>query len=326
MVSIIVPVYNGEKTLDRCVNSILCQTYKNIELILVNDGSEDNTKNICDGYVLKDERVKVIHKKNGGVSSARNVGLKVAKGKYIQFVDSDDYIDLNMTETLVDSIVKNETQLAICGINYGENEASNSDEFPNVQFMLVKDMFRIVPNFVLNYFPNSVCNKLYIRDNISENFIESISLGEDLIFNFEYFKAITAVTIIPNRCVHYSIHNKDSLTGRVGSERVYDTLEVYKYSKKFYLEYGCKQNLLETEKLCKETIIYTMRDICIERKYADDYKDNIYDTVFNDKEIVQIFSDFKLLSFGQKIILFLLKNKMYRMLKLFTYTTGLINW
>ena len=101
-ISIIVPVYNVEKYLPTCVDSILCQTFTNFELILVDDGSTDRSGIICDEYEKKDTRVKVIHKENGGLSSARNAGLYIAKGKYIGFVDSDDFIDKEMYIVLYD--------------------------------------------------------------------------------------------------------------------------------------------------------------------------------------------------------------------------------
>ena len=100
-ISVIVPVYKAESYLDRCVESIVNQTYKNLEIILVDDGSPDNSPKMCDDWAKKDERIKVIHKKNGGVSSARNAGINEATGEFVQFVDSDDYIDLSFCEQLV---------------------------------------------------------------------------------------------------------------------------------------------------------------------------------------------------------------------------------
>ena len=98
LISIIIPVYNVAVYLPRCLDSILAQTYKNLEIILVDDGSKDNSGKVCDEYALKDSRIKVIHQKNQGVSVARNAGLRIAKGDYIGFVDSDDYIETNMYE------------------------------------------------------------------------------------------------------------------------------------------------------------------------------------------------------------------------------------
>ena len=106
LISIIVPVYNVEKYVEKCINSIINQTYKNLQIILVDDGSKDNSGKICDEFKLKDNRIEVIHKNNGGLSDARNAGLKLAKGDYIGFVDSDDYIEADMYETLYNLIKK----------------------------------------------------------------------------------------------------------------------------------------------------------------------------------------------------------------------------
>lgn len=114
LISIIVPVYNVEKYLDRCIKSILQQTFKDFELILVDDGSTDGSEAICNQYRDIDNRIKVIHKENGGLSSARNAGLDIARGMYIGFVDSDDYINNKMYEILLDELIKNDSDLSIC--------------------------------------------------------------------------------------------------------------------------------------------------------------------------------------------------------------------
>lgn len=114
LVSIVIPIYNVEKDLKRCVESILNQTYKDIEVILVDDGSPDDCPKICDEYEKIDERVKVIHKKNGGLSDARNLGIDIAKGKYITFVDSDDYVTDDYVEYLYNLIIKYDAEMSIC--------------------------------------------------------------------------------------------------------------------------------------------------------------------------------------------------------------------
>lgn len=114
MISIIVPIYRVERYLKKCVDSILAQTYKNFELILVDDGSPDNCPAICDEYAKQDDRVVVIHKNNGGLSDARNAGLDIAKGEYIGFVDSDDYIAPTMYEVLMNQVLSDQSDLAVC--------------------------------------------------------------------------------------------------------------------------------------------------------------------------------------------------------------------
>ena len=114
LISIIVPVYNMEQYMERCVNSIINQTYSNLEIILVDDGSTDRSPAMCDEYALKDARIKVVHKANGGLSDARNAGLKVATGAYIGYVDSDDWVELSMYQKLYESCIENDAQVAVC--------------------------------------------------------------------------------------------------------------------------------------------------------------------------------------------------------------------
>lgn len=114
LLSVVVPVYNVEKYLDRCIKSIINQTYKNLEIILVDDGSKDNSGIICDKYASKDKRIKVVHKENEGLSEARNTGIRLSKGQYITFVDSDDYIDKRMYEILISDLEKYEVDIATC--------------------------------------------------------------------------------------------------------------------------------------------------------------------------------------------------------------------
>ena len=114
-ISVIVPVYNVEQYLDRCVDSIINQTYKNLEIILINDGSTDNSGQLCDELAKKDDRIRVIHKENGGLSDARNVGINVAEAELIGFIDSDDYIDEDMYEVLMTNLKRANADLSMCG-------------------------------------------------------------------------------------------------------------------------------------------------------------------------------------------------------------------
>ncbi len=114
LITVIVPVFKVEKYLEKCVKSICCQTYKNLEIILVDDGSPDNCGKMCDKYAKSDKRIKVIHKENGGLSDARNAGIKMATGKYIAFVDSDDYVSNDYIEYMYKILKKENTKISIC--------------------------------------------------------------------------------------------------------------------------------------------------------------------------------------------------------------------
>lgn len=144
LISIIVPVYNISKYLERCVNSIIAQSYKNLEIILVDDGSTDNSDRICDIYKENDNRIKVIHKTNNGLSSARNAGLSIIKGEYVGFVDGDDFIDKYMYETLVKAILENDADIVQTGYhhNYENGNIADTREFKEATYDNSDDMFK----------------------------------------------------------------------------------------------------------------------------------------------------------------------------------------
>lgn len=186
MVSIIVPVYKVEKYLNRCVGSILSQTYKNLEVILVDDGSPDNSGVICDEYAQKDGRIKVIHKQNGGLSSARNAGLEIATGKYVSFVDSDDWLDCKFIETLIDVMVKTESDMSACSFCRTKGDFAKRNKFEQNP-KIVKDKYFAI--FDENSYAGYACNKLFKREIIEKynlRFDEKIFNGEDFPFALEY--------------------------------------------------------------------------------------------------------------------------------------------
>lgn len=174
LISIIVPIYNVEKYLDRCINSIINQSYKNIEIILVNDGSTDNSLKICEKYKLIDDRVIIINKKNGGQSEARNFGINVAKGEYISFVDSDDLIHIDMYSILYSAIIKNDSDISIC--RYKKFNSNNIDRIIHDSIQKKKN---VIVKHVNNEYALSKClntkritvsawSKLYKKDIFNE--------------------------------------------------------------------------------------------------------------------------------------------------------------
>ena len=179
--SIIVPVYKTEKYLDKCVSSILQQSYTDFELILVDDGSPDNCPQMCDSYQKQDDRIKVLHKENGGVSSARNFGMAVATGEHIWFVDSDDYIEPFSLQQLYEAQKAQQADLYVFNNGSVHELSSNSiNEFFEKYYF----------TYILGFGP---WNKLYKRKIVQSNhlhFDTQETIGEDLLFNIEYYKAI----------------------------------------------------------------------------------------------------------------------------------------
>lgn len=214
LVSIIIPVYNAERFLTKCLDSIQNQTYTNLEIILVNDGSTDQSGIICDEYSQKDTRFIVIHKENGGVSSARNAGLKIAKGKYIGFIDPDDWIDLCMFEKLYQLIIEYKADISTCG--YFEENVSGSTIFTNTLSGIVKYNRADALNTILNIngFRGFVCNKLFSADLIKKApavfFDTDIYYGEDLLFCCEVVSRCSTIIYDPTRYYHYIIHDSNT--------------------------------------------------------------------------------------------------------------------
>ena len=205
VISIVVPVYNAKKSLERCIESLLHQTYEQLEIILVDDGSTDGSSEICDWYAEKDQRIVVIHKKNAGVSAARNTGIERATGTYLQFVDSDDYLDLDASEKLVNAMEKNKSEMVICGCveHRGEEEKVIVPEaVPCQNLSQMGEKFGRI--YCSNLF-NIPWNKLFIREKVKETFDTAISLGEDLLFNLAYMENIEKITFLDSSVYHYII-------------------------------------------------------------------------------------------------------------------------
>ena len=196
-VSIIIPIYNSDKTIDRCLKSIINQTYRNIEVICINDGSFDNSYKILQNYLRTDSRIKVINQTNKGVSSARNNGIKNSTGKYIMFVDADDYLKNNMIELLVKSIKKDSSDLLICNYDVKcKNYIKEHKSIKNDKVMNKKEFLKDYGKFQKGELINQPWNKLYIKSKIRKLFDESMCLGEDLIFNVNYIENIEKISYI----------------------------------------------------------------------------------------------------------------------------------
>lgn len=221
MISIIIPIYNAEKKLNRCVDSILTQTYSDIELLLVDDGSTDGSAEICLNYVKNDNRVRYIYKSNGGAASARNVGINEAKGEYIQFVDSDDYISSNMTEMLYKSMEYYCTDLSICGLISYTRTSRNTIMYENTKGLSLNDFIPYVYKYYNLGILHSCCNKLYKKSLIRSEMNPLYRWGEDYIFNLEYLLNVTTVSILDKALYYYDCTNDSVTRGKYQKQEVY---------------------------------------------------------------------------------------------------------
>lgn len=241
IISVIVPVYNVEDYLEYCVHSILNQTLKDIEIILVDDGTPDNSGVICDKLAEEDERIVVIHKENGGLSSARNAGLAVARGKYIGFVDSDDWIEPDMYEYLLNLITENNADIADCEMletsirDYVIDKECEQIEFLNRSGAL--DIFFRISKANINY---CVCDKLFKREIFEKvTFTEGI-IFEDIDFNYRALVNIESI-VVSNVKKYYYFKNPEGISRNSFREKDLDLLKVWdniiKMSETYSLEY-----------------------------------------------------------------------------------------
>ncbi len=192
LISVVVPVYKVEEYLDECLESLVCQTYPNIEIILVDDGSPDGCPQICDTWSEKDARIRVCHKQNGGLSSARNAGIEIATGDYISFVDSDDFFDKQMYEKLYDGICRS-PNIGISAIQFYRYTEGKVDIY-NKKWHIEEDMIISSQEFGIVMLRQDICyaatNKLYRRDLLKSVRFREGKINEDVLFMHDIAKEI----------------------------------------------------------------------------------------------------------------------------------------
>lgn len=273
-ISIIIPVYNAAKYLEKCVKSIINQTYKNLEIILIDDGSTDESGNICRILSDKDDRIKVMHQKNSGVSVARNLGLSNATGEYITFVDSDDYIESNYCEVLLDSLIRNNVDVAYSNdfnkfcerdININEELIWKSEEY---------DPVYKTPQYV-------VWGALYKRKVIENiRFDEDLYVGEDAYFFAKVVKNSNKLVCVNKELYHYIYHTNSAYNSKFNSKKITEiecwrrVATLFKDNKK--IERRCKARLAIKSKIM---LIRFINDSSFTKEYETEVFNEYYNNV-----------------------------------------------
>ena len=253
-VSVIVPVYNVEKYLTKCLDSIIHQTYKNLEIILIDDGSTDNCGKICDAYAEKDSRIIIMHKKNEGIAIARNCGLKIAKGKYVIFVDSDDWVERDFIEYLYTHV--NINNIVCCGYNRITNNEVVENRVIKILRLNKIEALEMLENYEMlfkkyNPISNALWNKIYPRHIFENISFPQNAKYEDMFVIIKIFNNIDKVVVLPDVKYNYftrnnSIINKpqidsafDFISARLEQEEdLKDNYKLLKYAKILTL-YAC---------------------------------------------------------------------------------------
>lgn len=225
-ISIIVPVYKAEAFLDRCVSSLVNQTYENIEIILVDDDSPDSCPAMCDAWAQRDSRIKVIHKENNGVSEARTTGVKASSGAYVAFVDSDDWVRLDMYEHLYGLISSGEYEIAACSYALVSDNSEPADTSGEQTHILDFDS-RIKHLYDYNLW--SVWGKLYKRELFDESIPKiNLTVSEDLLLNYYIFKNCGNIIVSDKQKYFYFRHTDSVMASSVSDTRVKDSLAAYR--------------------------------------------------------------------------------------------------
>lgn len=236
LISIVIPVYNVEHYLERCLESVINQTYKNIEIILVDDGSTDNSGNLCDIYAKKDLRIKVYHKDNGGLSDARNYGISMSNGKYISFIDSDDYVASDMIEALYKALCQHKTDISICrpfdvyengNLSRLDEKKENSSNF--ITISNVQAMKLVLEAKVISVQAWGKLYKKEIFDNI--NFPKN-KIAEDAFIILKVLNSVKNVCYTRSEKYFY-VHRPGSITTRKFNSNSLNVIEAYTKNYKF---------------------------------------------------------------------------------------------
>lgn len=338
LLSIIVPVYKTENYLAECLDSILVQTFTNFELILVNDGSPDNSPAICDDYAIRDKRVKVIHKANGGLVSARKAGVNVALGRYIGFVDSDDWIEPDMYEVLCKAAVDHDVDIAVCDIiiSYESEEIKykqtiqpgfyNKDllrtrVYPSMLYSGEFYKFGLIP---------SLCNKVIRREILTENLIridDAIRMGEDAVCTYPCLLDAESLFVLENKYFYHYRQITSSMTRSYDSkflermlilynslDEIHNGKKVFDLSKQlhYYLTYltiNAINNEFNNKTNLKEKLSF-LKTICINEDIS--------------RAVMSI--SLNSLSYKIRFQIWLIRKKKYLLMVLSIYMINIIRW
>lgn len=295
--SIIIPVYNGEKFIDRCLKSVLNQTLKNIEVIVVNDGSKDNSEKLILEYKKIDTRIKYISTKNNGVSRARNIGISYAKGEYIGFVDIDDYIDIKMYEIMYNKAKNNNSQIVFCGhISVRKNGQLN--EIPSSKELIINDTDAKEKEIYYGFidlarpYLGMIWNKIYKRDFIQNNLLKFDTnriIGEDFYFNLQAFTYASNIIIIPNTLYYYNKVDESSTR-----KYIKNMIEIDIVNYKTRIEYLKKWDLFKQKNISKINNIFVdclfdcIRNEITENKSNYKTKVRNINKIINRKDVMDI--------------------------------------
>lgn len=318
LISVIVPIYNVEQYLEKCIESIISQTYKNLQIILIDDGSNDKSGKICNKYAEKDKRIVVIHKENAGVSEARNTGLDNAKGEWITFVDADDWIEEEYCQRLYNLVIETNSDVALCGYNRvvgTKKEKINYDG--TIESCTSEDYLKKALNPQTGFGFGAM--KFIKKSIIHNKFCKELVVCEDALFNIELSKTVKKAILVKENLYNYRMNNEsvvkkydDNYADKYlyAVKKIKKYLEGQRYDKEImqnYYNFAAFHVLLIAVNYCynpnnkNKNSRKLLKDVCNEPEFFEGIKKSNYDNI----------------SLTRKITLFTIKHKIY-------FVTGLI--
>jgi glycosyltransferase involved in cell wall biosynthesis len=279
LISVIVPIFNVEQYLKRCVNSLIHQTYRNLEIILVDDGSSDQCPQLCDQYLKNDNRIKVIHKPNGGLSDARNAGLRIATGDYISFVDSDDWISIYMFEELLSIMRNQKSDIVECKALWTSKQAEedkNSSVKKVYRFSVEEALKHLILDDILH---QTVWNKIYSRTVIGDMEFEVGKTNEDEYWTYQIFSRANSICYIEKE-MYYYFQRSNSIMGNNYSVKRLDALEAKK-QRLMFLSDNYPSLVILAKLDLRNTCIYSYQKALryLDRKDLEIARDRIFTTI-----------------------------------------------
>lgn len=312
MISIIVPVYNVKEYIVKCVNSLINQTYKNIEIILVDDGSTDGSSEKCEELAKEDYRIKVIHKENAGLGMARNTGMKVALGEYVSFIDSDDYVDLRLYEKMYENIQKKKPDVIYFGLN--KVSSKGIEKVGSLPTTLEYKNDDVLNKFFLNSlgeFPRgngndfsgiSACGAVYKKEMLIKNKISFKSerkiLNEDVIFNLEVCKKASYVKIVPEY-LYYYVFRGGSLTKSYREDR-FEAARKMHYLMNEEID-GREDDYRINSFFLTNLIVCLKQELVVEEWQGKKISKNNVKKMINDPLVIEILKDYPIGKYNWKL-------------------------
>lgn len=319
LISIIIPIYNCEKYLHRCIKSVLLQTYKNLQVLLIDDGSTDNSAIICNEYANNDDRIEVFHLKNGGVSNARNFGVQKARGKFIGFVDADDFIELNMYEKLWQKAIEQDSDMVFCRFKRFQVEGEYVVEDLGVEeFVKTRNIALFIANKNKTIM-GSACRILFKKNFIDGfHFDTSIILGEDLLFVLEAITSTSKISYVEDALYNYYYVNTHNCFKYLQNENYLNSQQILTEKVVDILNKSGRIDLVKYRRW--DTYITTLKTLLLAKDYdirIKNLKRNVFWRELNSRENYTEYKKIKCnLRNSQKLSMLLIHHNLFFIYKL----------